>query len=71
MQQLSTLPITLEVSSLPDLLWSVAVLLPQLLNDRASEGSPPQTLCLGLLLVCFSHVAIWVKWVERRMCCVR
>lgn len=58
-QLLAALPLALEVPLLPDLLGSVAVLLPQLLDHRASEGGTTLALDLGLLPVCFSHVTIW------------
>lgn len=58
MELIAALPLALEVPSVPDLLWSVAVLLPQLLDDIASEGRPLLTLCLSLLPVRLSHVAV-------------
>lgn len=68
MQLIAALPLALEVPSVPDLLWGVAVLLPQLLDHGASEGSPPLTLCLSLLPVCVCHVTVWRKQVEMRIC---
>lgn len=57
-QLLAAVPLRLEVSLLPDLLRSVAVLLPQLLDDGASEGSSPLTLRLSLLPVRLRHVSV-------------
>lgn len=59
MQLLSSLPLTLEVLPLSDLLGSVAVLLPQLLDDGAAQRHPPLPLRLGRLPVGARHVAIW------------
>lgn len=58
-QLLAALPFGLEVSSFPDLLWNVAVLLPQLLDDGASERGSPLTLRLSLLSVRIRHVSIF------------
>lgn len=57
-QLLSPLPLTLEVPPLPDLLGGVAVLLPQLLDDRAAQRRPLLPLRLGRFLVGARHVAI-------------
>lgn len=56
---LSGLSLRLEVSPVPDLLWSVAVLLPQLLDHGASQGGPSLPLHLRLLPVFFRHVTVW------------
>lgn len=60
-QLLAAVPLSLEVSFFPDLLWSVAVLLPQLLDHGASERSPPLTLRLSLLSVRIRHVSIFTN----------
>lgn len=61
MQLLTAVPLSLEVSLFPDLLWSVAVLLPQLLDHGASERSSPLTLRLSLFSVRISHVSIFTN----------
>lgn len=60
-QLLAAVPLSLEVSLFPDLLWSVAVLLPQLLDHGAPECSSPLTLRLSLLSVRIRHVSIFTN----------
>lgn len=68
-QLLAALPFGLEVSSFPDLLWKVAVLLPQLLDHGASERSSPLTLRLSLLSVRVRHVSIFRNEFQKQVSC--
>lgn len=57
---LSAFPFSLEVSAVTDLLRSIAVLLPELLDHRAAECRSLLFINALLFPVCFRHVPIYV-----------